>query len=49
MKPKPLHFSQAPFGELKEKILGSGDGREIPLFEHINCLLKLVAFPFSII
>ena len=49
MKPSPLQLSQAPLGELNEKIFGSGFGREIPLLGHINCLLKLVISPFSII
>ena len=31
------------------KIFGAGFGREIPLLGHINCLLKLVISPFSII
>ena len=38
--PNPLQPLQAPFGELKEKVLGSGLGYAIPVVGHINSLLK---------
>ncbi len=41
--PKPLQASQAPFGELKEKVFGSGFGYAIPVVGHINSLLKYLA------
>ena len=34
--PNPLHVGQAPFGELNEKLLGSGFGYEIPEDGHIK-------------
>ena len=37
--PNPLHSGQAPFGELNEKLLGSGFGYEIPLVGHIKLRL----------
>ncbi len=38
--PIPLQVSQAPFGELNEKLLGSGLGYEIPEVGHIKFRLK---------
>ena len=38
--PIPLQFLQAPFGELNEKLFGSGISYEIPVFSHIKFLLK---------
>ena len=37
--PSPLQFGQAPFGELNEKLLGSGLGYEIPEVGHIKLRL----------
>ena len=45
--PSPLHVSHIPFGELKEKVLGSGLGYEIPVSGHIKFLLKYSGFPDS--
>src|SRR5690606_9350086 len=38
--PNPLHAGQAPFGELNEKLFGSGFGYEIPDVGHIKSRLK---------
>ena len=39
-KPSPWQRSQAPWGELKEKIRGSSSGIEVPQFRHANCSEK---------
>src|SRR5690606_11363604 len=41
--PRPLHFGHIPFGELNEKLFGSGFGYEIPEVGHINERLKYLA------
>ena len=41
--PIPLHFLQAPLGELNEKLLGSGNSYEIPDSSHIRFKLKYLA------
>ena len=38
--PIPLHFLQAPLGELNEKLFGSGNSYEIPDSSHIRFKLK---------
>ena len=45
--PSPLQSSHIPFGELKENVLGSGFGYEIPLSGHIKFLLKYSGLPES--
>ena len=37
--PNPLQHGHAPFGELNEKLLGSGFGYEIPEDGHIKLRL----------
>ena len=39
-KPSPWQRSQAPWGELKEKIRGSSSGIEVPQLRQANCSLK---------
>ena len=45
--PKPLQVSHIPLGELKENVLGSGLGYEMPVSGHIKFLLKYSGFPES--
>ena len=46
-KPSPWQRSQAPCGELKEKIRGSSSGIEVPQLRQANCSLKSIGSAFS--
>ncbi len=44
-KPSPWQRSQAPWGELKEKIRGSSSGIEVPQLRQANCSLNSSVSP----
>ena len=44
-KPSPWQRSQAPWGELKEKIRGSSSGIEVPQFRQANFSEKSICSP----
>src|SRR3989344_3727738 len=45
--PRPVHLSQAPYGELKEKRRGSIGGKDISQTGHANCSEKRCMPAFS--
>ena len=45
--PNPLHFRQAPYGELNENKFGSGSAYEMPVVGHIKKRLKGAISPVS--
>ena len=46
--PKPLQCGQLPFGELKEKVFGSGSATDCPVSSSIRFLEKYSIFSFPI-